>query len=92
MVHFLTLRLYYLETVCPLNITNVQLPDNCTAKVDEVCDGFTCGYGYERNTDVVALNCTESGNWNYNTSALCEGKLYDTYISFNDLCKNMYNM
>ena len=67
---------FFSETVCPLNISNVQLPANCTAKVDEVCNGFTCGYGYETNNDVSSLNCTESGNWNYNVSILCKGNLY----------------
>ena len=50
--------------------------DTCTAKVGETCDTLTCNYGYHRNPDVGSLNCTESGDWNYNHSSICLGWLF----------------
>ena len=57
------------------DIQNAALPDNCTARVGETCDAYTCDYGYERNPDVISLNCTESGLWNLNLSVICTGLL-----------------
>ena len=49
-------------------------------KVGETCDSFTCDRRYERNPEINSLNCTESGQWNYNLSTLCIG--VNQFLSF----------
>ena len=72
-----------LQTECPTSIPNGRLPYSCKAMVGELCDDYICDRGYQRNVAVVALTCTESGNWNHNVSSLCLGTYtYDMLRTF----------
>ena len=62
-----------LETLCVKSIPNGNLSDTCGTNVGDTCDNFTCDYGFKEAENVVHFNCTESGTWEYNLSALCIG-------------------
>ena len=66
------------ETVCDLTIPNGNLSPSCGNRVDNTCDNFTCDYGYYKTSDVVAMNCTETGQWTNDVTLLCAGR----YIEF----------
>ena len=62
-----------LETFCNAAVAHGQLPQDCLRKVGESCINYQCDSGYKPNDGVDSFNCTESGEWNQNTSALCVG-------------------
>ena len=64
------------ETFCATSISNGDLPQDCTSRVDETCNGFTCISGYKRNEGVANLTCAESGQWSHDPSDLCIGVIY----------------
>ena len=74
----LILMIYISEVFCPKIIPNVQLTQNCSAKVGANCSDFTCNRGYERNENATSLSCKEDGRWSLNESVLCLGTVFNT--------------
>ena len=70
---------------------HVTLPVTCSLKSGEECNDFVCDSGYEKNSNVTSLTCTDSGVWSHNLSTICIGQ-YSYHLQFVlDNTVNIYN-
>ncbi|KAL5019464.1 hypothetical protein ScPMuIL_002356 [Solemya velum] len=76
------------ETLCPRDFKNGAVTD-CQRKIGNTC-GVVCDTGYAASSD-ISLTCQASGNWNSNTSNICQAVLCPSNIANGGLvnCERM---
>ncbi|KAL5019465.1 hypothetical protein ScPMuIL_002357 [Solemya velum] len=66
------------ETLCPRDFKNGAVTD-CQRKIGNTC-GVVCDTGYAASSD-ISLTCQASGNWNSDTSNICQAILCPSNIA-----------